>query len=88
MTTLLIGLGKEALYMILLLSAPPVLAGLIVGLLISIVQAATQIQEQAVTQVPKLLAIYISLSIFGFWMFSRLVAFTYKIWYQLPALIH
>ena len=88
MEEIFIRIGKEGLYMVMLLSAPPVLAGLLTGLIVSVLQAATQIQEQTVAFVPKLLAIFLSLLLFGYWMLSHLVAYTYKLFYQFPQYIH
>ena len=88
MEEIFIRIGKEGLYMVMLLSAPPVLAGLFTGLIVSVLQAATQIQEQTVAFVPKLLAIFLSVLLFGYWMLSHLVAYTYKLVYQFPQYIH
>ena len=65
MDTFLVSIAKEGLYLVLILSAPPVLAALIVGLLVSVMQATTQIQEQSLTFVPKLVAIVIVLAFLG-----------------------
>lgn len=70
---------KEAIYHILLLSAPMLLSALVVGLVISIFQATTQIQEQTLAFVPKVLAIFISLLILGPWLLNTLVEFTLSI---------
>ena len=62
-----ITISKEALMLIMILSAPAVLASLIVGLAISLFQATTQIQDQSLTYVPKLVAVMLVLVLFGTW---------------------
>jgi flagellar biosynthetic protein FliQ len=71
----LLYITRESLLLALLLSAPALLAALVVGLIISIVQAATQIQEQTLSATPKIAAVVAVLVIFGLWMLSQLVAF-------------
>lgn len=65
MDTFVVSIAKEGLYLVLILSAPPVLAALIVGLFVSIMQATTQVQEQTLTFVPKLVAIILVLIVLG-----------------------
>jgi flagellar biosynthetic protein FliQ len=67
---------KEGLLLILTVSAVPMLAGMIVGLVVSVLQATTQIQEQTLTFVPKLLAICLALAIAGPWMLMQTMRFT------------
>ncbi|MBI2252356.1 MAG: flagellar biosynthesis protein FliQ [Armatimonadetes bacterium] len=69
----------QALYLILILSAPMLLSALIVGLIISIFQATTQIQEQTLSFVPKIIATFLSIVIFGTWMAGMLADFTVKL---------
>jgi len=68
-------IGREALLLTLILSAAPVLAAMIVGLVVSLVQAATQIQEQTLTFVPKVIATFLALAIAGLWMLQQLSQF-------------
>jgi flagellar biosynthetic protein FliQ len=68
--------AREALYLIVLMSAPPVLAALAVGGLMSLVQAATQVQEQTLSFVPKLIAVFVALAVAGPWIGAQLVGFT------------
>ncbi|OEU52293.1 MAG: EscS/YscS/HrcS family type III secretion system export apparatus protein [Desulfuromonadales bacterium C00003096] len=70
------GLGRQAIETILLVAAPMLLAGLCVGLLVSIFQAATQINEQTMTFIPKIVAVFVTLLIFAPWMIKVLVSFT------------
>ncbi len=58
-------IAKQALFLVLILSAPPITAALIVGLSVSIIQATTQIQEQTLTFVPKLVAIILVIAFLG-----------------------
>lgn len=67
---------QQAALMILLLSAPMLLIGLVVGLIVSIFQATTQIQEATLSFVPKIVAVLVSMVIFGPWIISTLVNFT------------
>ncbi|GGF96908.1 flagellar biosynthesis protein FliQ [Paenibacillus aceti] len=75
----IIGLAGQAVYTVLKVSAPMLLIGLLVGLIVSIFQATTQIQEQTLAFIPKIVAILISLLIFGPWILSTLLDFTYGI---------
>ncbi|MEZ4483708.1 MAG: flagellar biosynthesis protein FliQ [Syntrophotaleaceae bacterium] len=70
------GLGRQAIETILLVASPMLLAGLTVGLLISIFQAATQINEQTMTFIPKIVAVFVTLLIFAPWMIKILLSFT------------
>lgn len=70
---------KEALFTSMLVGGPILILSLIVGLLISIFQATTQIQEQTLTFVPKLIVIAITLAVGGNWMLHEIMKFTTKI---------
>lgn len=80
-------LAREALFVSLLLAAPALIIGLLVGLAISIFQATTQIQEQTLTFVPKIVAVLLSLLIFGSWMLTTLLNFTSDLFTGLSTLI-
>lgn len=82
-----IDLGKEALTMILLLAAPMLGLGLAVGLLVSILQATTQIQEQTLTFVPKIVAVLVSIIFFGPWMLNLIIDFTVELFTNIPNII-
>ena len=71
-----INMCRKAVETILLVSAPMLLAGMIIGLLISIFQAATQINEQTLSFIPKIVAVFLTLLIFGPWIIRLLTAFT------------
>ncbi len=84
---MVIDLGKEALMMILLLAAPMLGIGLAVGLIVSILQATTQIQEQTLTFIPKIVAVLVSILFFGPWMLNILVSFTVELFTNIPNVI-
>lgn len=72
----IIDIGRQAVQTVLLIAAPMLLSGLIVGLLISIFQAATQINEQTMTFVPKIVTVLVALLLFAPWIMKILLAFT------------
>jgi flagellar biosynthetic protein FliQ len=74
--TFIMSVGKQAIVMALTVAAPALVISMVVGLIISIFQAVTQIQEQTLTFVPKLLAIILVFLILGPWMMQTLVQFT------------
>ena len=74
-----IGLAGQAVYTVLKTSAPMLIVALVVGLIISIFQATTQIQEQTLAFVPKIIAVFLALLIFGPWILRTLLDFTYGI---------
>ena len=71
---------QDAIYTIILVSAPLLLVGLVVGVAVSIFQATTQINEQTLVFVPKVVSILITLIIFGPWMMARLTDFTTRLY--------
>ncbi|MCQ6557905.1 MULTISPECIES: flagellar biosynthesis protein FliQ [Paenibacillus] len=75
----IIGLAGQAVYTVLKASAPMLVLGLVVGLLVSIFQATTQIQEQTLAFVPKIVAVLLSILLFGPWILNTLVDFTYNL---------
>jgi flagellar biosynthetic protein FliQ len=77
-------LTAETLYLILLVSAPTLLVSLAVGLVIGLLQAVTQVQEQTLAFVPKLAAVALVLAVSAGWMTSELVRFTTSLWEGIP----
>lgn len=71
-----IHIGKQAVQAVLLSSAPMLIAAMVIGLVISIFQAATQINEQTMTFIPKIVGVFVTLLIFGPWIMELLVTFT------------
>ena len=80
-------LAQNALTLTVLLAAPALLASLIIGSLISLVQAATQIQEVTLTFIPKIVAIGLIMAFLGSWMLQQLLVFTAGLINSLPDLI-
>lgn len=85
---LVIYLGREALFTVLLLSAPLLGGSVLIGLIVSIFQATTQIQEQTLTFVPKIVAVLLITVIFGPWMLNVLLGFTRSLLVNLPSYLH
>ncbi len=79
--------GREALFMVMLVASPMLGLGLLVGVLVSIFQATTQIQEQTLTFIPKIIAVFGALVVFGPWMLNLLVDYTRNIFINLPYMI-
>ena len=79
--------GRDALWMTVMLAGPLLGAALAVGLLIGIFQAATQIQEMTLSFIPKLLALVVALFIAGPWMIQVLVTFSKRLIVGIPGLI-
>jgi flagellar biosynthetic protein FliQ len=73
---IVIQIMRESLMTILIVSAPMLGIGMIVGLIVSIFQTTTSIQEQTLTFIPKIVAIFMSIIIFGAWMIRSLVNYT------------
>ena len=80
-------IGRESLYLTVMLAAPLLLSALAIGLLIGIFQAATQIQEQTLSFIPKLVALVFALTLGGPWMVNAWLYFCRRLFEQIPALI-
>ena len=80
-------LGREAIEVALMLAAPLLLIALIVGLLISIFQAATQINEATLSFIPKLLSTFLRLILAGPWMLQVMVSFIRRLYESIPQFI-
>ena len=81
-------MANNALFLIIKVSLPVLLVSLVVGLLISIFQTVTSIQEQTLTFVPKIIAIFITLALLGHWMMNSMVEFTTQLWSTFSLYIH
>lgn len=81
-------IASEALFLIVEVSLPVLLISLIVGLVISIFQTVTSIQEQTLTFVPKIICVFLSLMLFGPWMMQKLVDFMTQLWSNFSLYIH
>lgn len=84
---IVIDLGRAALKTILLIIAPVVGAGLLTGLLVAVFQATTQIQEQTLAFIPKILAVMIALAVFGPWMLNTIVDFVLNLLRFIPQVV-
>ena len=84
---LVVQVGQEALFIVMLVSAPMLGLGLLVGLLVSIFQATTSIQEQTLAFIPKIIAVFVAILIFGPWMLRIMVEYVTNILVNLPAYI-
>ncbi|SEJ62892.1 flagellar biosynthetic protein FliQ [Propionispira arboris] len=84
---LVIQIGQEALMMVMLISAPMLGLGLLVGLLVSVFQATTSIQEQTLAFIPKIVAVFVAILVFGPWMLRLMVDYVINIFSNLPAYI-
>ncbi|HOI54638.1 MAG TPA: flagellar biosynthesis protein FliQ [Phycisphaerae bacterium] len=71
-----IDIGREALVVMLVISAPILLLGMVVGLVISILQAVTQVQEQTLSFVPKIIVMGLAVALFMPWIISKLLHFS------------
>jgi len=78
---------RDTLYIIIKCSMPMLLISLVVGLTVSVFQTATSIQEQTLTFVPKLIAIFIAMLLFGGWILNNIVQFMYVLWGNFSAYI-
>ncbi len=72
---LVIDVGRRAVETALLVAAPMLIAALLIGLVISIFQAATQINEQTMTFIPKIVGVFVTLLLFAPWILQKLIAF-------------
>jgi len=84
----LIGIGRGALELTLVLAGPVLVFSLVAGLTVSVFQALTQINEITLTFIPKIVATAAALVLFGPWMLARLVGFTTTLFQSLPSYVH
>lgn len=83
---MVVSIGREALMLTIMISGPMLFFGLVIGLVISVFQAVTQIQEMTLTFVPKILGIALALLIFLPWMINKLTDFTRHMIELIPSL--
>jgi flagellar biosynthesis protein FliQ len=84
----LIEIGNQAMLLIVYIAAPLLLSALGVGLIISVFQAATQIQEQTLSFIPKLIALVVALVLFGPWMLQLWISYTQDLYLRIPQYIN
>jgi flagellar biosynthesis protein FliQ len=80
-------IGQRALEITLLLSAPLLLTALVVGLLVGVIQAATQINEMTLSFIPKLIAMAVALVVAGPWMLKVMISYTRELFESIPGLV-
>ncbi len=83
----IIDLSQKALYVITMLAAPMLLSALAIGLLVGMFQAATSINEQTLSFIPKLLILVVAIMVAGPWMLNLLVNYTRNLYLSIPGLI-
>jgi flagellar biosynthetic protein FliQ len=86
-TDLVINLAMDAMSLAMKVALPLLLAGLVVGLLVSVFQAVTQIQEQTLSFIPKIVAVVVVFVVAGPWMLDQLLAYTEQLYAAIPKLI-
>ncbi len=84
---IIIDIVRQGLYAVVITSAPPLLMGLTVGLIVSIFQAVTSIQEATLAFVPKILAVFVSILIFGPFMMNQITTLIYELYNNIPYFI-
>lgn len=84
---MVVGIGREALTVTLMVAGPMLFVGLVIGLIISVFQSVTQINEMTLTFVPKILAVALSLLLFLPWMVNVLVDFCTHMFEMIPLLV-
>lgn len=83
-----LSLAQQTITLVLLLAGPVLLTSLLVGSLVSLVQAATQINEVTMTFIPKLIGIILVILVLGSWMLQQVLVFTSTLFNSLPNLVH
>ena len=86
-TDVVISLAMEAMSLAMKIALPLLLAGLLGGLIVSIFQAVTQIQEQTLSFIPKILAVVVVIVVGGPWMLDQLLAYTAELYGAIPRLV-
>ncbi len=82
-----VNIMQGGMYVLILVAAPALLVSLLVGLLVSVLQAATQINEMTLTFIPKLLAMFVTLVLAGPWMINTLIDYTTRLYHSIPSMI-
>lgn len=83
----IIYIAREALMMVVILAAPGLLIAMLVGLFVGIFQATTQIQEQTLAFVPKLIAVFVTLIVIAGWLMKVTVGYTHKLYNMIPTIM-
>ena len=81
---MIVNLLREGIFQVFILAAPVLLAALVVGLIVAIFQATTSIQEQTLAFIPKIVAVFVAILIFGPWMLRIMVEYVTNVFVNLP----
>ena len=84
---MVMNIGRQAIEMMLMMAGPLLLSGLIIGLIVSIFQAATQINEATLSFIPKLIGIFVMLIVAGPWMLQMMVDYIRRLFESIPQMI-
>ena len=87
MEQLVLDIMRDGLIMIIKVSLPILLTGLVVGLIVSIFQTATSIQEQTLAFIPKIIAVFLAIIVFGSWIINMLVSYTTQLYSSFNTLL-
>lgn len=82
-----INLGRQALLTVLMVSGPILILGLLAGLIVSIFQATTQINEQTLSFIPKIVVVLVAVVLFGPWMHNKLMEFSLGVFARIPDMV-
>ncbi len=82
-----VGFGRQAIELCLMMALPMLGVGLTVGVVVSIIQAATQIQEMTLTFIPKILSMFVALLLALPWIMERMISFTRNVFINIPTYI-
>jgi flagellar biosynthesis protein FliQ len=85
---IVIDIAKQAIYLVLKVAAPMLITSLVVGLIVSILQTVTSIQEQTLTFVPKLIAVFLIMMLFGNWILTSMKEFMVELFSNFSYYIH
>ncbi|MBM7854222.1 flagellar biosynthetic protein FliQ [Desulfohalotomaculum tongense] len=85
--TEIIHITREALMMVVILAAPGLAVAMLVGLFVGIFQATTQIQEQTLAFVPKIIAVFVTLIIISGWLMKVMAGYTHQLYAQIPNIV-
>lgn len=77
---IVVDIMRDALFLILKLAAPPLLVSLVIGLIVSVFQTVTSIQEQTLTFVPKMVGMFLTLMLIGHWILNGMTTFMEDLW--------
>ena len=81
-------IAGQTLFLIIKASAPVLIVSLIIGLIVSIFQTVTSIQEQTLTFVPKIICVFLALMVFGHWMLNSMTEFMVSLWSDFSIYLH